>query len=179
MYVFLAWYPCSLSTYMGAKSLRSCPTLCDSMDYSPPGSSVLGTLQARPHLSGVPWFPPGYLPYPGIELASLSSNMIVRQVLNPWNHLGSPQLLSSNCLLLDSVLLSQKPEFKSHLSQRQDIDTNHSAQQSAWVANEKEISRKVKNNPVNVSQHLNSLICKTKEKALQAPSMMFALLIKT
>ena len=24
-----------------------CPTLCDPMDYSPPGSSVLGTLQAR------------------------------------------------------------------------------------------------------------------------------------
>jgi len=26
---------------------QSCPTLCDSMDYSPPGSSVLGILQAR------------------------------------------------------------------------------------------------------------------------------------
>ena len=25
----------------------SCPTLCDPMDYSPPGSSVLGILQAR------------------------------------------------------------------------------------------------------------------------------------
>ena len=29
------------------KSLRSCPTVCDPMDYSLPGSSVLGTLQAR------------------------------------------------------------------------------------------------------------------------------------
>ena len=26
---------------------RSCPTLCDLMDYSPPGSSVLGILQAK------------------------------------------------------------------------------------------------------------------------------------
>ena len=26
---------------------QSCPTLCDSMDCSPPGSSVLGILQAR------------------------------------------------------------------------------------------------------------------------------------
>ena len=26
---------------------QSCPTLCDPMDYSPPGSSVQGVLQAR------------------------------------------------------------------------------------------------------------------------------------
>ena len=30
-----------------AKSLQSCPTLCDPMDHSPPGSSVHGALQAR------------------------------------------------------------------------------------------------------------------------------------
>ena len=30
-----------------AKSLQSCPTLCDPMDSSPPGSPVPGTLQAR------------------------------------------------------------------------------------------------------------------------------------
>ena len=30
-----------------AKSLQSCPTLCDPKDYSPPGSSVHGILQAR------------------------------------------------------------------------------------------------------------------------------------
>ena len=30
-----------------AKSLQSCPTLCDPTDGSPPGSSVLGILQAR------------------------------------------------------------------------------------------------------------------------------------
>ena len=30
-----------------AASLQSCPTLCDAMDHSPPGSSVLGILQAR------------------------------------------------------------------------------------------------------------------------------------
>ena len=32
---------------VSAKSLQSCPTLCDPMDYSPPGSSVHGILQAR------------------------------------------------------------------------------------------------------------------------------------
>ena len=30
-----------------AKSLQSCPTLCDPIDSSPPGSSVPGILQAR------------------------------------------------------------------------------------------------------------------------------------
>ena len=30
-----------------AKSLQSCPTLCDPMEYRPPGSSVHGVLQAR------------------------------------------------------------------------------------------------------------------------------------
>ena len=30
-----------------AKSLQSCPTLCDPRDRSPPGSTVLGILQAR------------------------------------------------------------------------------------------------------------------------------------
>ena len=30
-----------------AKSLRSCPTLCDPLDGSPPGSPVPGILQAR------------------------------------------------------------------------------------------------------------------------------------
>ena len=30
-----------------AKSLQSCPTLCDPRDTSPPGSPVPGTLQAR------------------------------------------------------------------------------------------------------------------------------------
>ena len=34
-------------TASAAKSLRSCPTLCDLIDGSPPGSSVPGILQAR------------------------------------------------------------------------------------------------------------------------------------
>ena len=37
-----------------AKSLQSCPTLCDHIDGSPPGSPVPGILQAR-HWSGLPF----------------------------------------------------------------------------------------------------------------------------
>ena len=35
------------SHYAAAKSLQSCPTLCDPIDGSPPGSSIPGILQAR------------------------------------------------------------------------------------------------------------------------------------
>ena len=37
----------NIHTAAAAKSLQSCPTLCDPIDGSPPGSSVPGILQAR------------------------------------------------------------------------------------------------------------------------------------
>ena len=37
----------SISSCLCSKSLQSCPTHCDPMDYSTPGSSVQGTLQTR------------------------------------------------------------------------------------------------------------------------------------
>ena len=36
-----------LSSVQFSSVAQSCPTLCDLMDYSPPGSSVDGILQAR------------------------------------------------------------------------------------------------------------------------------------
>ena len=38
---------CMYSVAAAAKSLQSCPTLCDPIDSSPPGSPVPGILQAR------------------------------------------------------------------------------------------------------------------------------------
>ena len=43
MWVFM----CITGVAAAAKSLQSCPTLCDPTDVSPPGSSVPGILQAR------------------------------------------------------------------------------------------------------------------------------------
>ena len=40
------WFP-SRHSFFAAKSLQSCPTLCDPRDDSPPGSSDPGILQAR------------------------------------------------------------------------------------------------------------------------------------
>ena len=37
----------TITLYAAAKSLQSCPTLCDPIDGSPPGSAIPGILQAR------------------------------------------------------------------------------------------------------------------------------------
>ena len=49
MYLFISMIICILyaAAAAAAKSLQSCPTLCDSRDGSPPGSPVPGILQAR------------------------------------------------------------------------------------------------------------------------------------
>ena len=57
---------------MHAKSLQSCPTLCDPVDCSPPGSSIHGILQAR-ILQWVAILPPRDLPDPGVKPAPLVS----------------------------------------------------------------------------------------------------------
>ena len=49
---------------MRAQLLQSCPTLCDPMDCSTPGSSVHGILQAK--ILKFPFPSPGDLPYLGI-----------------------------------------------------------------------------------------------------------------
>ena len=41
------WLHESDAAAAAAKSLQSCPTLCDPIDRSPPGSPVPGILQAR------------------------------------------------------------------------------------------------------------------------------------
>ena len=53
---------------------QSCPTLCNPMDYSLPGSFVHGILQGR-ILEWVPISPPGSLPNLGIEPRSSSFQM--------------------------------------------------------------------------------------------------------
>ena len=61
----------SLTTivYDSSEVAQSCPTLCDPVDYSPPGSSVRGILQAR-ILEWEACPSPGNLPDPGIEPGS-------------------------------------------------------------------------------------------------------------
>ena len=56
----------SLCVCVCARSLQSCLTLCSTMDYTLPGSSVHGILQAR-ILEWVAMPSPGNHPNPGIE----------------------------------------------------------------------------------------------------------------
>ena len=68
--------------------IQLCPTLCDPMDYSPPGSFGHGIIQVRV-LEWLPFPPPGDLPDPGIELIPRASPASARDSL-PLCHLGSP-----------------------------------------------------------------------------------------
>ena len=52
--------------HASAQPLQSCPTLCNSMDCSPPGSSVK-ECSWQEYCSGLPCTPPGNLPNPGME----------------------------------------------------------------------------------------------------------------
>ena len=51
-----------------AKSLQSCPTLCDSMNYSPPGSSVYGDSPGKITVRGCPALLQGIFPSQGSKL---------------------------------------------------------------------------------------------------------------
>ena len=46
---------------------QSCPTLCDPIDCSPPGSSVHWGVSRQEYWSGLPGPSPGDLPHPGME----------------------------------------------------------------------------------------------------------------
>ena len=68
--VYCLWKIALQDACVHAKSLQLCPTLCDTIDCSPPGPSVHGILQARI----LEWVAisssRGDLPNPGIELGS-------------------------------------------------------------------------------------------------------------
>ena len=56
----------SRNTILSVKSLQSCPTLCDPMDYSPPGILSMG-FSMQEYWRGLPSFSPGDLLNPGIK----------------------------------------------------------------------------------------------------------------
>ena len=75
-----------------AQSLQLRPTLCDHVDCSPPGSSVMGSSRQE-HWSGLPCPPPRDLPHPGIEPVSLVSPALAGGFFTAsatWEALGLP-----------------------------------------------------------------------------------------
>ena len=73
-----------------AKLLQSCPTLCNAMDYSLPGSSVHGILQAR-RLEWVALPSSGGSSQPRDRTHVSYVSCIGRLVLYRYHHLGRPQ----------------------------------------------------------------------------------------
>ena len=100
----MAWY----CMCMRAKSLQSCPTLCNPLDYSPPGSPVQGIVQARilewvamPSSKGSSW---------SRDWTCVSYiSCVGRQILCHECHLGRPYIwitvLNSTHLTVKSALL--------------------------------------------------------------------------
>ena len=94
---------------MRAKSLQSCPTLCDPMDHSLPDSSLSVEFSRQEYWSGLPFLPPGDLPELEIEPESLMSpalaggffttsatlEALTVQLLNLWHHPRVPALTPS------------------------------------------------------------------------------------
>ena len=67
---------------IGAKTLQSCPTLCDPIDSSPPGSSVPGILQTRI----LEWVAISFSNYRGLECKSRKSrNTWSNRQIWPWS----------------------------------------------------------------------------------------------
>ena len=114
------WNVESLSHYAAAaaKSLQSCPTLCDSIGSSPPGSPVPGILQARTlewvaisfsnawkwKVKGKALSCVGLLatPWTAAHQAPLSMGFSRQEY---WSGVPSPSPLSHNCLSLKPLLL--------------------------------------------------------------------------
>ena len=79
---------------MHAKSLQLCPTLYNTMDCSPPGSSK--DFSKKENRSELPCPPPGDLPNPGIKLVSPLALALQANSL-PLSHWGSPEVMLIVC----------------------------------------------------------------------------------
>jgi len=86
---------------------QSCPTLCNPMDYNPPGSSAHGILQARINKVGCHSLLQGIFPTQGWNLSLLHCRQILyylRHQGSPWEGTKDPWLCLITTLLLLSLL---------------------------------------------------------------------------
>ena len=87
-----------------AKSLQSCPTLCNPIDGSPPGSPVPGILQQE-HWSGLPFPSPMHGSEKWKWICSVVSDpqrphgLQPSRLLHPWDFPGKSAGVECHCLL--------------------------------------------------------------------------------
>ena len=85
------------------KLLQSCPTLCNTMDDSPSGSSVHEILQQE-YWSGLPCSPPGNLSYWGIKIVSLISPGLAGRYDDPVIYIICEHSISDKWQVLPVIL---------------------------------------------------------------------------
>ena len=95
------------SAAAAAKSLQSCPTLCNPVDYSSPGSFIHGILQARI----LPFPSPGDLPDPEIEPRSPALQADASNSEPPGKLSAFLRLLIFLLAILIPACASSSPEF--------------------------------------------------------------------
>ena len=94
----------SIGVAAAAKSLQSCPTLCDPTDSSPPGSPVPGILRQE-HWSGLPFPSPMHESEKWKWSHSVVSDSLQphglqpTRLLCPWDFLGKSTEVGCHCLL--------------------------------------------------------------------------------
>ena len=98
------WFGQDTAAAAAAKSLQSCPTLCDPIDSSPPGSPVPGILQART-LEWVAFPSPMHESEKWKWSCSVVSNSLrphrlkPTRLLRPWDFPGKSTGVGCHCLL--------------------------------------------------------------------------------
>ena len=95
--------------------VQLCPTLCNPVDYSPPGASAYEILQART-LEWVATTSSEDLPDPGSQPVSLAFPTIGRQAHYHLYHLGSPYKRVVIVKLLSRVRLFATPWTVAYLA---------------------------------------------------------------
>ena len=90
--------------YVHAELCQSCLTLCDPMDYSPPGFSLHGILQVR-ILKWVAVSSSGDLPGPGTELTSLGCPALSGRFFTTSGTWEAPQMWRANYKVYKDFLL--------------------------------------------------------------------------
>ena len=102
-------------TTAAAKSLQSCPTLCDPIDGSPPGSPIPG-FSRQEHWSGLPFPSPMHESEKGKWSRSVVSDSVrphglqPTRLLRPWDLPGKSSRVGCHCLLRNTASLCYSPE---------------------------------------------------------------------
>ena len=110
--VLKSWPSITSAVAATAKSLQSCPTLCDPIDGSPPGSPVPGILQARTlewvaisssNAGKWKW----KWSHSVVSNSQRSHGLQPTRLLHPWGFPGKSTGVGCHCLLLHHLYLGQ------------------------------------------------------------------------